>query len=62
MRTNVFRTPVDCLTLEQRVSQNGPSLWFPAETVHVNRGQDLSRFVATIATFGLAKQRQVSLC
>jgi hypothetical protein len=60
MRTNVFRTPVDYLTLEQRVSQNGPSLWFPAETEHVNRGQDLSRFVATIATFGLAKQRQAS--
>jgi len=62
VRTNVFRTPVDCLRLERRVTANGPSRWFPAETVRVNRRQDLSRFVATIATFGLAKQRQVSRC
>lgn len=61
-RTNVFRTPVDCLRLEQRVSENGASHWFPAETMHVNRGQDLSRFVVTIATFGLAKQHQASRC
>jgi hypothetical protein len=62
VRTNVFRTPVNCLRLERRVSEGGLSLWFPAETVHVNRGQDLSRFVVTIARFGLAKQRQVSRC
>ena len=62
VRTKVFHTPVDCLRLEQRGSENGPSLWFPTETVHVNRAQDLRQFVVTIATFGLAKQRRVSSC
>jgi len=60
VRTNVFRTPVDCLRLERRVSEHGP-LWFPVDVIHVNRGQDLSRFVATIATFGLAKQARARI-
>ena len=58
VRTKVFRAPVDCLRLERRGSEHGQNLWFPTEMAHVNRGQDLSRFVATIATFGLAKQRR----
>ena len=58
VRTKVFRSPVDCLVLERRGIEHGQNLWFPTEMAHVDRGEDLSRFVATIATFGLAKQRR----
>jgi len=59
VRTNVFHTPVDCLRLEQLSTADGPRPWVAAETVHVNRDQDLRQFIVTIATFGLAKQRRV---
>ena len=58
VRTEVFRTPVDCLRLERQGSAHGPSLWFPTGSIHLNRGEDLERFVLTIARFGLAKQRR----
>ena len=58
VRTEVFRTPVNCLRLERRGSEDGPSLWFPTGSIHLNRGEDLERFVLTIARFGLAKQRR----
>ena len=35
-------------------------LWLATEAVRVDRHQDLQRFVRTIATFGLAKQREMS--
>jgi hypothetical protein len=59
VRTKVFDEPVNYLRLQRIGSCNGSRLWL-AEAVHVVRHQDLQQFVNTIATFGLAKQREMS--
>lgn len=60
VRTKVFHEPVNCLRLQRISSGDGPRLWLATEAVHVDRHQDLQQFVSTIATFGLAKQRNMS--
>ncbi len=59
MRVTVFREPVDRLRLHRVSSGDGRWLWLAAEAWHVDRHRDLQQFVATIATFGLAKQRRL---
>ena len=60
VRTKVFDEPVNCLRLQRIGSCDGPRLWLATEAVRVDRHQDLQQFVKTIATFGLAKQREMS--
>jgi len=60
VRTKVFDEPVNCLRLQRITSCDGSKRWLATEAVHVDRHQDLERFVKTIATFGLAKQRNMS--
>jgi hypothetical protein len=60
VRTKVFDEPVNCLRLQRITSCDGSGRWLATEAVHVDRHQDLERFVKTIATFGLAKQRNMS--